>query len=347
MMAVFHHHTGECSDCGEWERCVETNLFVSNGLLPSSGDAESLCFGCYLNRLDRRGEAYRRVVTAEPIEGEVVVGAVKRSGDAERVAGRLENLLGLEVSHHSIGSLYGDAMNSGSFGEAYLRELARGIGSVNRDVYTSVGPGSHGYPVLDFTSFVRREVRGSLVRKAAARIRESPGYSRVSKRGDVERLVRDELPLLGDHGFGGLVEASLWRRLKERDSDVLGSRSKTAMQNQVQGRGFEEFFEDLCERRGVSYYRDSAAEFRRRHPADHRRLEGKCPGLRGMPDYLVVGDGGFGDGWRPAGTGFVEVKYRGSRLSGRQKRVVAHLKSQGYPVWVLRGEPEEYRFDRR
>lgn len=331
---------------------MTTDLFVPTGLIPSPREAESYCPGCYLDALDSVGEALRHVVVAEVLDDEYVFGAASIRKYTERIVSVLTEVLGLDVSRHSLEELYTMAEEPGENGipgTYYWRELARGIGSESRDIYTAVIDSSElSFPVLDFTTSLSNEVKVSLARKVAKSLHETDDYQRVNKRGDISRLVSRKVPLLGSHYFGDIVEGLLWRRLKHHDRELLGVGSRRSIQNQNTGREFELYFEDYCERKGIDYYRDSVDALRRHHPNTYRVLDRKFPGLPGIPDYYVVGDGSLSrEEWCPGGEAFVEVKYRGSQLSKKQTRVIAHLKSHGFPVYVLRGTPDEHYFDRR
>jgi hypothetical protein len=155
------------------------------------------------------------------------------------------------------------------------------------------------------------------------------------------------LPTLVEHGTTRRIGVgkSVWRLAKERG---VSRGSERSARNQRAGREFEVYFLEWCEERNLEVVRGKSGLVRL-YPEAADEVVRKTDGLSGVPDFLVRGDAqnSFGSEWRPEEDVFVEVKRGGSALSREQQDVVAHLKALGFDVYVLRGEPDDHRFERR
>lgn len=344
-MAYFDHRVADCSRCGRHAPAVVTDVAVADGVGWSKDDAETYCFPCYIDAVD----GHRGVATAEAGDGRVVA-AADSVDRATEVVDRLEDgpvssvVADFDVRHAA------DAFEDAFAGEYavsdyYVREVVRGVGSEVRTVYRSTSPEGS---VVDVRSHVDAEVRRKLDDACFAAIRDHADS--VDTKTDLRRLTRTDspYPVLASHGALRRVERRLWSYLKE--AGVVSESSLTSAENQAAGREFERYFEDLCGERGLTPHRPAAEAVRRLYPEVYETLERKLDSsLAGVPDYLVEADGhrGWGDRWRPTEDCFVEVKRGDGRMSRRQSKMAAHLKSHGFPVYVLRGEPGSHRFERR
>ncbi|MFP4631814.1 MAG: hypothetical protein ACLFMT_00055 [Halobacteriales archaeon] len=340
-MAV-HRPTEEA--CG---RCRSTPAFettrFSSGLRRDPGALDVVCIDCYLDGLERAGLQPLRWHVGIEVEGGTVHAAAATEDGARSLRDALESgplgAVSRDVTLRSIPA----AFDSGDGDRAYLRELARGLDSEVRAIYRGSTPSS----AVDVTSHVDDSRR--LDDALAAALRRH--LDDVETRDDLRSLLRTErspYPALARHGVLRRVEGRLWRHLRRTGS--LSNRSLTSGDNQRSGREFEAYFEKVCESRGLTPRRPAADALESLYPEVHASLVDRfSPGLPGVPDYFVEVDGhrSFDSGWRPTEDCFVEVKRGSSRLSRRQARVAAHLKSHGFPVYVLRGEPGDHRFDRR
>ncbi len=330
---AFHETDGRCADCGA-DAFAATDVFASR-------DETPLCFPCYVDRLDR----VRASGVVNVADGEFVVGASSVE-KAREIAHAVSDELppSVDGSVRSVTPLV-EARSRGHLTDYHARELARGARSETRHVYA--GTSKRGTVVDVETSTgedTRVEVRDSLARRVLDENRVE-----VRKRADVSGAIADTLPTLVEHRAARTlgVEHAVWGRAKERG---VSRGSERAERNQKAGRDFEEYFVDWCEDRNLEVTRGKTALVRR-YPDVADDIARKTDGLAGVPDFVVRGDGqrvfGDGDVWRPDDEAFVEVKRGGSSLTREQQDVVAHLKSHGFDVFVLRGEPNSHRFERR
>jgi hypothetical protein len=198
--------------------------------------------------------------------------------------------------------------------------------------------------VVDVETRTDDGFRDALAETVAQRVVDSRD---VRKRVGVADGLATTFPTLAEHGamrrLG--VEARAWRLAKDRG---VSEASERAAENQTAGREFEEDFADWCDERNIELQHGKPGLVRL-YPEVADALARKTGGLAGVPDFLALGDGqrSFGAEWRPEGDTFVEVKRGTSRLSREQERAIAHLKSHGFDVYVLRGEPDDYVFERR
>lgn len=322
-----------CVDCGD-DAFAATDAFTGNASLVP------VCFSCYLNRLDRvRGCGVVEVVIDDR-KGEFVVGGPS-VGDAEGVANSVvEELSGdhVDATVATVSSL-GKARDL--IGDYHARELARAERSESRHVYAGT---SRRGTVVDVQTRTDEGTRDALAETVARRVLDC--YD-IRKRADTVEYVSTKLPTLAEHrGTRTIgIEQTVWSLAKRRG---VSDASERAARNQDAGRIFEEFFVNWCEERKIDVRRGKEALVRL-YPDVTDVVAHKTDGLAGVPDFLVRGDGQrfFGDGWRPDGDVFVEVKRGASTLSREQQEVIAHLKSHGFDVYVLRGEPEEFVFEKR
>jgi hypothetical protein len=327
---VFRPTDGACADCGG-DAFAETDAL---------GDAPlAVCFGCYVDRTDRVGACCPVGVRADETAGEFVVAAPSVEGAGELAASVADELSGSGV-RVSVGDALSLAKARGRVGDYHARELARAKRSESRHVYAAT---SRRGTVVDTETRTDRDTRAAVADRLARRVVESG----VRRRKDVADSVAAAYPRLAEHRATralGLKER-VWRTAKERG---VSDASERAARNQTVGRDFEEFFAEWCDERCLPARRGKEALVRL-YPEVADEVSRKTDGLAGVPDFLVRGDGqrSFGDEWRPDGDTFVEVKRGASRLSREQERAVAHLKSHGFDVYVLRGEPDRYSFDRR
>lgn len=322
-----------CSDCGD-------EAFALIDAVPRLPPTP-LCFPCFVERLDRvRACAVVRI--RDELTGEVVVGA--RSAEEARglsvtVADELETA-GVSASAEEVTHLE-DARDI--VGDYHARELARTTLSESRHVYASTsGRGT----VVDTWTRTDEDLRDALADSMADAVLGADAV-RVRRRADIGDTLATLFPTLAEHRTPSRlgVPELVWKRAKERG---VSPESELSYRNQRAGRSFEEYFRDLCDERGLTVLRGKTGLVRY-HPDAADEVARKTDGLAGVPDFLVRGDPqrSFGDGWRPDGDSFVEVKRGGSRLSREQKRVVAHLKALGFDVYLFRGEPDGHRFERR
>jgi len=329
-----------CADCGA-DAFAATDIFAS-GVGPSREDAVPLCFACYVECLGRVRAFGIVGVETDSGKGEFVAGAPSVEGVrnlARRVADEL-SAAGIGISVRTVAPLT-EAREI--LGDYHARELARGADSETRHVYA--GTSERG-TVVDAETRTDEETREEMRDALAAHALNETRLD-VRKRDDVPGAVASTIPTLVEHGVASRlgVEAEAWELAKERG---VSRGSERAAQNQRDGREFEEYFREWCDERNlellpgkrglVRLYPDAADEIAR-----------KTDGLAGVPDFLVRGDSQntFGSEWRPEGDTFVEVKRGTSTLSREQQEVVAHLKALGFDAYVLRGEPDDNRFERR
>jgi hypothetical protein len=330
----------ETSDC---EDCDGDSVFV----VPAStlttilnGSSVPLCFECYVERLDRLRACATVEFETQSEAGEFVV-AAPSLGDTDDLAHRTASeLQKADVDVSTDGPVpLSQARNQ--IGDYHARELTRGVMSETRHVYAAT---SERGTVADVMTRTDDDSRDALAEALARHVTDT---SEVRKREDVPDAVATTYPTLVEHRASRSlgVPERVWQRAKDRG---VSRGSKRAERNQKAGRKFEEFFQKWCEDHGFGTVRGKTGLLRR-YPSVSETVADKTDGLAGVPDYLVCDDRqtSFGDGWRPEGEAFVEVKRGTSNLSREQERVVAHLKSHGFDVYVLRGEPHDHRFERR
>lgn len=327
----FHETDEDCADCGD-------DAFSATDVLPSRDGTTPVCFACYVERLDRV-RACGVVNVAD--EGEFVVGAlslVEARELAHRVADEVSSVVDASVAR--VRSLE-EARDE--LGDYHARELARAARSETRHVYAAT---SERGTVVDVETRTDKDTREE-IRDAVARYVLDETRLDVRKREDVSDAVASAFPTLVEHGTTRSlgVERAVWKLAKERG---VSRGSERSAQNKRAGQDFEEHFADWCDERNLELYRGKSGLVRY-HPEAADEVARKTDGLAGVPDFLVRGDGqdSFGSGWRPDDDAFVEVKRGGSTLTREQQEVVAHLKALGFDVFVLRGEPDDYRFERR
>ncbi|MDY6780712.1 MAG: VRR-NUC domain-containing protein [Halobacteria archaeon] len=364
-MAYFDEREGICEDCTtRSENLIVTDLFDEpDTIRPGSRDVEGLCFDCYLRRLDApvRHVSLVRLSsgTEEGSEDTAVLGA--EDEETLRVlekalVGSLDDV-STEVSSHSLRDVYASTSGSAPDGEVrrehlstyYCREIARGSDSVNRHIYTRAGEVDGRTTVMDDKSCVSEWKREAVRRKLADAIVEEARDS-IETRDDIGEVVEEKYPVLHEHGVTSGVGRRVWREVRG-DSEVLSEASRRSLRNQREGDEFEAFLERLCEERGYDCYRGKEA-LRTRFPEAERDLLDRFGSLNGVPDYLVSVEPGQerladNGGWMPDGDAFVEVKRGDSRLSPEQERVIPYLKSHGFEMYVLRGDPDDFFFERR
>jgi hypothetical protein len=228
-------------------------------------------------------------------------------------------------------------------GDYHARELARAARSETRHVYAAT---SERGTVLDVETCTDGETRDEIRDTLARHVLDETRLD-VLKRDDVHDALAEMLPTLVEHGATRRlgVERAVWQLAKKRG---VSSGSETSARNQRAGREFEEFFVDWCDERNLKLHRGKSGLVRH-HPDAADEIAHKTDSLAGVPDFLVRGDGQytFGSEWRSDGEAFVEAKRGESRLSREQQEVIAHLKALGFDVFVLRGEPDDYLFERR
>jgi len=328
---VFRETDDTCADCGD-------DAFAATDTAGSGDKPVPLCFSCYVERLDRV-RACGVVRVAE--DGEFVVGA-SSVDNADRLARRVVDELSLAIE--ALVERVAPLAEAQSFLEDYhARELARGALSETRHVYAGAGERGN---IIDVETRTDEEARDE-VRDVLARHVLDETRLDVRKREDVPDALADTFPTLVEHGAARClgVGSSVWELAKERG---VSRGSERAARNQRAGREFEDFFADWCDERGLRAVRGKTGIVRY-HPEAADEVAHKTDGLAGVPDFLVRGDGQntLGEDWRPDEDAFVEIKRGESTLTHEQQEVVAHLKALGFDVFVLRGEPEDYRFERR
>jgi hypothetical protein len=325
-----------CADCGA-DAFAATDILAS-GVGRSREDAVPLCFACYVERLDR----VRACGVVEVGQGEFVAGAPSVEG-AENLAHRLADELSAADLEPSVENVAPLTEARDELGNYHARELARAARSETRHVYA--GTSERG-TVVDVETRTDPETREE-VRDALTEYALDGTSLDVRKRDDVYDAVVSAFPTLVEHGTTRSlgVERTAWELAKERG---VSRGSERSAQNKRDGREFEECFRGWCDERNLEVHRGKGGLVRY-HPDAADEIVRKTDGLAGVPDFLVrdTDQDSFGSEWRPDGDTFVEVKRGTSTLSREQQGVVAHLKALDFDVYVLRGEPDEYRFERR
>ncbi|MFP4188789.1 MAG: VRR-NUC domain-containing protein [Halobacteriales archaeon] len=328
---MFRPTDDACTDCGDAAFAV-TDSVPSESRVP-------LCFACYVDRLDRVRACGVVEVEVDEGAGEFVVGAPSVS-NADQVARSVVDEIGgtADTEVETVAPLP-EARDL--IGEYHARELARAERSESRHVYAATGRRGS---VVDTETRTDSDTRDALTERLA---RRAVDHREIRKRADVADAVATTLPTLAEHGAARLlgVEERVWEHAKIRG---VSEASERAARNQDAGREFEEAFIDWCDDHSLDI-RGGKEALVRLYPDITDEVARKTDGLAGVPDFLVRDNGqrSFGDGWRPDGEAFVEVKRGTSSLSREQERVVAHLKSHGFDVFVLRGEPDDLVFERR
>lgn len=335
-MAFFPPEDGDgCADCGT-DPAFSTDEYTDS-LPPSPEDTVTFCLECYVERHEVCAySAVRKELTDGTAE--LVIGGrsvEEAEGIAEGVADEIDGETGRVAP-------LTEPETVERFGTEYVRELSRGIESHRRNIYASTGPRG---TVVDFETFTRRELRGTLTDELTECLLNS---TEVRKRADAYTAPTEEFPVLAEHGVPPRlgIGSKVWELAKERG---VSRRSERSIENQRAGEDFEDFFAEWCKSRNLSFRRGKPA-LRRLYPEVAEDIAERTGGLSGAPDFFLRGDGqrSFGSsGWRPDGDAFVEVKGGASRLSREQQDFIAHLKSHGFEVYVFRGEPDEYRFEKR
>jgi len=329
-----------CADCGA-DAFAATDIFAS-GVDRSCEEAVPLCFACYVERLD--GVRACSLVEMETDSGkdEFVVGAQSVEG-VRNLARRVADELSAADIGTSVRTVAPLTEAREILGDYHARELARGAGSETRHVYA--GTSERG-TVVDAETRTDEETREEMRDALAAHALNETRLD-VRKLDDVPGAVASTIPTLVEHGVASRlgVEAEAWELAKERG---VSRGSEWSAQNQHAGREFEEHFRGWCEERDLRFVRGKVGLVRH-YPEVAHEIARKTDGLAGVPDFLVRGDSQntFGSEWRPEGDTFVEVKRGTSTLSRGQQEVVAHLKALGFDAYVLRGEPDDHRFERR
>ncbi len=345
-MAYFDHRRDSCSRCGSTGACVYTDARVSSGVAWSKEDVRNLCFSCYLDVVDGN----HGVGVLDVGDGAVVVSAdsVEATEDvAEAVADEALSTVVHDVEVQPADGVFQEAFEGdGPLSDYYVREVVRGVDSEVRAIYGGTsGEGS----VVDVESHLSRGGQRKVDDTCFTALRRHS--EDVDTKSDLRQLTRTDespYPALARHGVLRRVEGRIWSYVKE--AGFVSDSSLTSSENQERGREFERYFEELCRERGLTPHRPSSEALRSLYPDVHSTLQRKfTASLSGIPDYFVEADGhsGWGDRWRPTEDCFVEVKRGGSHMSRRQSKMTAHLKSHGFPVYVLRGEPGDHRFEER
>ena len=351
----------------------------SGAALSDAVDGEQLCFSCYTARLggpthgaavavrdtDGRSERCWIVLAADGTDArDRLVRRVERSPIGDRVDG--VECVALAAAYRD-GPVARDGDGRPVLGRYAARELARGVGSESRHVYRGSAPRGS---VIDVRSHVDDATRDAIGAEILDDAVAGGAHLRVGSRDDAGRVAADAYPTLAAHGALVGLGDRLWRHVRDEHPERLDERSRVASANQGRGRAFEEYFHELCDRSDLVVERPSDVALRERYPEKHGRLvDWFGERLTGVPDFFVAapdGQAGLheaaatdgsagadraapdgGDVWRPPGDCFVEVKAGSSRLTREQERMIPYLKALGFPVYVLRGEPGDHRFDRR
>jgi hypothetical protein len=330
---VFRPTDDDCADCGNKAFAVTDALSADGSPLPA-------CFACYVDRLDRVRVSGVVDVRTEDGTGSFVVGGSSVE-ETDELAGSVAGELGSGGVRVSVTDVSPLTEARDLIGDYHARELARAERSESRHVYA--GTGRRG-TVIDTETRTDGRIRGAVSEALARHVVEA---NRIRKRADVDDRVTEEFPTLAEHRATRRlrIEERVWDMAKERG---VSEASERAADSREEGRGFEDYFRDWCDDRNINVRRGKPAIVRL-YPGVADEIARKTDGLAGVPDFLVRGDGqrSFGGEWRPDADVFVEVKRASSNLSRDQQRVVAHLKSHGFGVYVLRGEPDDIVFDRR
>ena len=327
---MFHETDDVCADCGD-------DAFAATDAIPNV-EAAPVCFSCYVERLNR----VRACSLVGVGGGEFVVGALSVE-EAKKIARRVVAELsaaGVRTSFETAAPLV-DMRDE--LGDYHARELARAARSETRHVYAAT---SERGTVLDVETRTDEGTRDGIRDSLARHVLDETRLG-VRKRKDVADAIATKLPSLVEHGATRRlgVERVVWKLAKERG---VSQNSERSTRNKRAGREFEEFFADWCDERNLEIYRGKSGLVRY-HPEAADEIARKTEGLAGVPDFLVRGDGqdSFGSGWRPDDDAFVEVKRGGSTFTREQQDVIAHLKALGFDAYVFRGEPDQYRFEKR
>lgn len=224
--------------------------------------------------------------------------------------------------------------------KSYLEEIFNGIESSNRNIYTSMN--EECTTVVDDKSFlsskIRKKISKELIYRYLQRVedRKNNFYKK-----EIKKNIPNIYPILDEHNCFNLRKYT-WEILKKENK--IKNKSNISINNVNKGKEFEEFFKKLCEKRKFEYYRGKKA-LKRFFPEKIKKVNG----LNGIPDFFIKRNKQkkFVEEWNPNKDCFVEIKRGNSKLKVNQKETIARLKSLNFSVYVLRGSPERYSFEKR
>ncbi len=158
---------------------------------------------------------------------------------------------------------------------------------------------------------------------------------------EIERSISNIYPILDEHNCFNLIK-NTWKIVKKENK--IKNKSNISINNVNKGKEFERFFKKLCEKRNFEHYRGKKA-LKKFFPEKIKKVNG----LKGIPDFFIKRNKQkkFVEEWSPNEDCFVEIKRGNSKLARNQKETIAKLKSLGFSVYVFRGNPKRYSFEKR
>ncbi len=273
-------------------------------------------------------------------EQEIVFGAGSIS-KAKKIAEPLEKLLGYKPETLT-------SIEKVSFlPENYKKCLKNPLNSMNYHLRKGSSKIDL-YSFIDWWTFTDRDETERIKKFFLEKTRQE--LKNIREKDDLEPFLEDKFPFLGRHGLKHLVGDDLWNRRKEQSG--LSEETERALENGENGRNFENFFRDLCQSNGLRCYRDTKNAFREYMPEKYRKIKISLGTLKGLPDFLVDKKNSRSleewlkmenNFWRPENQfAFVEVKYRTSRLSKEQKKMIKNLTELDIETKIFKGDFENY-----
>lgn len=209
---------------------------------------------------------------------------------------------------------------------------------------------------IDWWTFLSEDARTTVADELFSQVIADDAVEQVDQKDDIGYVLEEVFPSVGQHGTRNLIGDRVWTHLRDNEEDVLSAYSQRAVENGRRGQAFEQFFEDLCDENGLRCWKRSAEAFKQFLPDVYSAVRSEFGTMKGIPDFFVAKpnthnlntwmDDPTVREWEPEGRyGFVEVKYNESTLSPHQRTMIDSLIEHGQEVWVLNGDPDQYRFE--
>ncbi len=274
-------------------------------------------------------------------EQEIVFGA-GISSKAKKISGSLEKFLGYRTETLK------DINKISFLPKNYKNCLKNPLNSMNYHLRKGSSKIDH-RSFIDWWTFTDRDEKERL--KCFFLDESDQELENIKEKDDLEPFLEDKFPFLGRHGLKHLIGDELWDRRKGKDN--LSTETEKALRNGENGKKFEKLFRDLCQSNGLRCYRDTKNAFREYMPKEYKEIKSSLGTLKGIPDFLVDKinsrrldkwikiENNF---WKPENRfAFVEVKYRTSKLSKKQREMIKKLMDLGIETKLFKGDFKDYK----
>ncbi|MDY6771319.1 MAG: hypothetical protein SV186_05210 [Candidatus Nanohaloarchaea archaeon] len=281
-------------------------------------------------------------VSIVPYRSDMIVCAAPDQEEACDLGAAVAGHLGAGDSHdfavddHRLGSRYG-------LDDRYRNQLANPADSMNYHLWQGCADDA----VIDWWTHTTDETRTTVTEELFCRLREEDCLDDIGQKDDIETVLETRFPTIHPHGLDELLQDTIWTWIKNNRQDQLNDASKRALQNGKNGKAFEQFFEQVCDQLGLTYYDRPHRAFARHLPNVCETVRNDQDGLSGLPDYLIDKQNpttlteflpGLNRRWEPNNRyAFVEVKYNTSRLSQEQQAMASALKKHDVTTWIFKG----------